>query len=50
MGPRGGAAHSTEEYLELSDLPQRFALFMEVLGRLPGAAFPHAGENEGRES
>lgn len=50
MGPRGGAAHSMEEYLELSDLPQRFALFMEVLGRLPGAAFPHAGENEGRES
>lgn len=39
MGPVGGGSHAVTEYMEIEQAAGRFALLMNVLGKIPGAEF-----------
>ena len=39
FGALGGGSHSVDEYIEIGALPARFALLLELLGRIPCASF-----------
>jgi glutamate carboxypeptidase len=39
MGPVGGGSHAVTEYMEIGQAAGRFALLMNVLGKIPAAEF-----------